>query len=368
MKGSIRLFTIAGIPLKVHWTFSLLILWVVFNAHNEGLSTEGILFSLLIVLGIFICVILHEFGHAIAGRRYSIPTFDITVTPIGGIARLERMPDKPKQEIIVALAGPFVNVLIALFLGVYLFFWGDYGMGFSSNIESDIYSNFKNLIPYYLIANVFLVGFNLIPAFPMDGGRVLRALLSLKWSRVLATKFAMYVGWAFAALFLVVGVYLEGQYTLPLISFFIFYMARTEYRSVLLEKSFEGFRVKDMMQNQFTILNENESMERASNILKTGKETNFLVMGSEYNIRGVLTEATILKCIRSKQENESILSFVKAPIEMAMDNESIKSAYFKLQFNKQGILPISNGEQLVGVVDERIVEQFLTIRGKMLES
>lgn len=196
MFGSLKLGKFFGIDTYVHGTFWLLPLFVLFTSLGAGL--DAIVFQLLFVFAVFFCVALHEVGHALAAAAYGIGTRDITLYPIGGVARLERMPTKPLQEVAVALAGPAVNVVIALALGLGLFASG-------TGLAVERYG-VEHFFLYLLEANVFLCVFNLLPAFPMDGGRVLRALLSIRTTRLRATEIAAKVGTVVAAIMLVAGV------------------------------------------------------------------------------------------------------------------------------------------------------------------
>src|SRR6187399_162229 len=195
MKGSFHIATFSGIPVKIHWSFGLLLLYIAFDTtQTTGFKWLAILISIGFVLSVFVCVILHEFGHALMARKFGVRTHDILMTPIGGIARLERMPEGRGQEFWVAIAGPVVNFLIVgvIWLGFIVFerevlpifslsFW---------NFEEQATSYFKII----LLANGYLGTFNLLPAFPMDGGRILRSLLSLRMDRSKATQIAAYAG------------------------------------------------------------------------------------------------------------------------------------------------------------------------------
>src|SRR5512147_789112 len=185
---SFHLGRLLGIDVYIHFTFLLLLAFIGFSHGFATRSAEAALGGVLFFAGLFVCVLLHEYGHALAARRYGIGTRDITLLPIGGVARLERMPEKPSQEFVVALAGPAVNVVIAigLFVGLKLGGWWQ--------PLSSLSTTGGNLFERLLIANVFLVLFNLLPAFPMDGGRVLRALLAMKLNHTRATRIAARIG------------------------------------------------------------------------------------------------------------------------------------------------------------------------------
>jgi len=229
MRWSLKLGKIAGIDVYLHWTFFLLLGLVFFSDLGQGTGIPAAIQAVLFVLALFACIVLHELGHALAARRYGIPTRDITLLPIGGVARLERMPREPKQELWVAVAGPLVNVAIAICLAVTLMVIRYGRIGVLAPVSGFLWP--------LLLMNLFLVVFNMLPAFPMDGGRVLRALLACKLEYVRATRIAARVGQGMALLFIVAGAfgYMTGlkalsapQPMLVLIGAFIFIGARNE--------------------------------------------------------------------------------------------------------------------------------------------
>ena len=228
MFGSWKLGKIAGIDTFVHGTFWLLPLLVLFNGSANGSSADEVGLDLALVFGVFACVLLHELGHALAARYYGIRTANITLYPIGGIARLERMPESPGREIAVALAGPMVNIIIAggLFLGI-----------LASNLvvpgswTTPGFDFFEQFLARLFFANLFLAAFNLLPAFPMDGGRVFRAFLSLRLSRVRATEVAVFVGGLMALGFFALGLYASHP-MLMLLAVAVFLMGKAELAQV----------------------------------------------------------------------------------------------------------------------------------------
>ncbi len=191
MKWQWKIARIAGIDVYMHATFLLLIGWVAFTYWTEQQSLAAVLSGVFFILLLFVFVVMHEYGHALTARKYGIRTRDITLYPIGGVARLERMPEKPIEELWVALAGPAVNVVAAIVLFGYLIVSGTFQPLTSLSISTG------SLIERLMVVNLWLVLFNLIPAFPMDGGRVLRALLGLRLEYVQATQIAANVGQAF---------------------------------------------------------------------------------------------------------------------------------------------------------------------------
>jgi len=189
-----RTFTIgsyAGIPVKLHWSLGLLFLFLAyFGRAIINLDNQGLAWFLILIFTLFLCVIFHEFGHALVAKKFGIQTKDIILSPIGGIARLERIPEKPKDEVIIALAGPLMNLLIACLILIVLLL-----ISHPISIPSDSYpQNIREFLRVAFWLNIILFVFNLIPAFPMDGGRILRALLRTKMDIMQATKIASRIG------------------------------------------------------------------------------------------------------------------------------------------------------------------------------
>jgi Zn-dependent protease len=227
MSSSLNLGRYAGIAVKIHWTFSFLLIFVVVAELSRGASLNEVLFTLGFVLAIFLCVVLHEYGHALTARRYGINTDQIVLLPIGGIANIQKMPKKPKQELVIAIAGPLVNVVIAAILALFLPLEELTGREEAVMTEAPTAENFFLLL---FSINIILVLFNAIPAFPMDGGRVLRALLAMAMPRLKATKVAARIGQLFSLLFIVAGFFYNPW--LVLIGIFVFFAANSEYKLV----------------------------------------------------------------------------------------------------------------------------------------
>jgi Zn-dependent protease len=254
MKGSIHLGTYFGIPVYLHWTFFLLLGYIVYDSWQKGMEQNNIIWFVFLTLVIFVCVTLHEFGHALTARKYNIKTKDIILSPIGGVARLKNMPKFWHQEFLVAIAGPAVNVIIAIILLAVLQFTG---VGFPENPERIISSIREHFIFLLLVINVFLVVFNLIPAFPMDGGRVFRALLTIPFGRMKATLVAARVGQVLAVAFMGFSLYQQQPFHL-FIGVFIFFAASAELRSVKYEQWLESLLPEAMGVPAKTVFTEEE--------------------------------------------------------------------------------------------------------------
>ncbi|MEE8586774.1 MAG: site-2 protease family protein, partial [Acidobacteriota bacterium] len=238
MKWSIKLVTIAGIGVYMHLTFLLLLGWMALRFYSQGQSLTEILTGMVSVLLLFVVVVLHEFGHALTARRFGIGTRDITLLPIGGVARLERMPEDPKQELLVALAGPAVNVALAI--GIFLL------LLFTGSLPEEVPPNIMQDIPLFLLViNIMLALFNMLPAFPMDGGRVLRALLAMRMEYVSATQIAAQIGQAMALLFGFAGLFASPF--LIFIALFVWIAASEEAGLVQMKTAMAGMPISKAM-------------------------------------------------------------------------------------------------------------------------
>lgn len=348
MKGSLHLATVSGIPVKIHWTFGLLLLWVTYETSMAGNQWQGVLISIGIVLSVFLCVILHEFGHALAARKFGVRTFDIIMTPIGGIARLERMPEGRGEEFWVAIAGPVVNFLIVAFIWLgYLIFKGNplpiLDLSFWT-FNQDVNSYFKVL----LLANGYLGTFNLLPAFPMDGGRMLRSLLSLRMDRNRATQIASYAGQAIALMMFGWGIY-RGQPTLTLIGVFIFFSARSEYQALLKQSRMNSLRVINIMEPIQHILFTGQDLEEARNLVKDRSDLSYIVWSRPGIPAGYITRDNIIKHPPPLPGSTIDAYIIPAPVAVAPDLSAAQLIGF-MQQRKLPVVLVYDQLNYIGVV------------------
>ncbi|MHA6324064.1 site-2 protease family protein [Roseivivax sp. CAU 1753] len=283
MTWSFPLGRLLGSEVRVHGTFLLLLVWIGASAWSIGGVTAA-LYNVVFILALFACVVAHEFGHALMARRFGIKTPDITLLPIGGIARLERMPERPGQEIAVALAGPAVNVVIAgtlLLLGVVP------GMGM---IEGT--TGIGALAGGLLSVNILLVLFNMVPAFPMDGGRVLRGILSIFVPRLRATRVAVRIGQVFAVLFAIYGIW-SGSFMLPLIGVFIFLAGNAELAQMVARAKVADLSVGDAMISDFMHLSPDAPLAAAAELSESSAQDVFPVIGSDGRLQGFVTRTSL---------------------------------------------------------------------------
>ena len=353
MKASLHIATFAGIPVKVHWSFGLLLLYVAYEASKDGFQPFVLLLTIGFVLSIFFCVILHEFGHALTAKRFGVKTYDIIMTPIGGIARLEKMPEGRGQEFWVAIAGPMVNFLIvALIAAGFLVLKGE-SLPLATPSFWDIEDETQNYFKVLLKVNGFLAVFNLIPAFPMDGGRILRSLLSLRMSRSEATKIASIAGQVIA-----VGMFAWGWYTtqpiLTLIGVFIFFAARQEnimlQRQVLLNKT-KAADIMEPLHHDFFL---GQTISEARNRLATIPGESFIVWSRPGVPAGYITRDRLLNSLETDQHLDAYV--IPAPAVVSIDTSASQLFAF-MQSRKIPVTLVSENSHYVGVIPwQKIVD------------
>lgn len=358
-KGSIQIARMFGIPVKLHWTFGLLLVGVAYLGLSNNFGLQGTLLFLAFVLTLFLCVVLHELGHALSARYFRVNTLDIILSPIGGVARLTHLPKKPSQELIIAIAGPMVNVVIAFMSGVILWYTREDAFAIYGE-DLDAFLIPANFLPLIMVINITLVLFNMVPAFPMDGGRVLRALLSMKLGRVKATMIASYIGRVIAILFVILGIW-QGQFVLPFIGLFIFMAAASEYRAVKVEDNLGKKKIDDVFRDQYTLLFEYDPMGHALDRLKRTTENNFLVTDEQGHISGVISREAIL----SAAENNDLDSFIRAykstayeAVDAAFPLKYILSIF---QHKHYSIVPVYKNGTFVGVLDRQTLINAMNI-------
>src|SRR5262245_49349810 len=290
MGWSIRLFNVGGTAVRIHLTFFLLLAVYAWIGWQQGGAPAAIDLVTFIVL-LFVCVVLHEFGHVFAARAYGIRTSDVTLLPIGGVASLERMPEKPAQEIVVALAGPAVNLLIAIALMLLL------GARFDVTQVAQLEQAQTTLMGRAAAANVALLVFNLIPAFPMDGGRVLRALLATGLGYTRATRVAAAIGQGLAVVLAIVG--LMGNPLLVLIAVFIFLAASGEAGYVQMRDYTRGYLASHAMITNFQTLGPQSTADDAAQLLLRTTQKEFPVVDGAGVLRGIVTHEALIKIGRA---------------------------------------------------------------------
>lgn len=354
MKGAIRIGSYRGIAVFIHWTFFLLLAWIGGEQALQGGGMEGVTRELILVLCIFLCVLLHEFGHALAARRYKIQTRDITLLPIGGVARLEKMPEAPMQEFVVAIAGPLVNVvIIALLIPLVLL-----GKGFPIAFDfDDLAAN--SLAVNLILVNFSLVVFNLIPAFPMDGGRIFRSLLALKFHRLRATRMAARLGQAIAVLFVIGGLY--GNPVLILIGVFVFMGARAELASMEQEHALAGIKVRHIMQTAFRTIHPDATLSVAAKMLLEGDATDFLVVDDRGEVQGVLTRTNLLLGYAHLSQDHPVRAAAVPALASLQAADSADKAWEQFRSGDAVLFPVLENNKLCGILTRENTNEFIAL-------
>lgn len=350
MKWSWRIGRIAGIDLNVHVTFLLLLGWVAISYYTVRRSVTDAVGGVAFILSLFAIVVLHELGHALTARRFGIPTRDITLLPIGGIARLERMPDDPRQELLVALAGPAVNVVLAVILYVVL----QLGAGTAS--PTDMARAGGSFLNRLLWINVTLAAFNLLPAFPMDGGRVLRALLAMRMDYARATRAAATVGQAMAVIFGFVGLFYNPF--LVLIALFVWMGAAAEAATVQMRSTVGLVPVQRAMITDFRTLAPGDSLARAVDYVLAGFQEDFPVVDGG-RLAGVLTRADLLRALAKRGTEARVEDVMQRDFETADPRDMLETVMERLQ--RRRMLPVLQNGRLVGLLTPANLGELLMI-------
>ena len=340
MGWSISLGRIAGTEVRIHLTFFLLIAWFAFVAGSKGGQAAAIE-ATVFILAVFGCVVAHEYGHVLAARHFGIGTRDITLLPIGGVASIERMPEKPGQELLVALAGPAVNVVIALLL------FTVFGARLDLEKAADTVGDLKiDFVTRLALVNVMLVVFNMIPAFPMDGGRVLRALLSYRLDRARATRIAASVGQVAAFGLGFLGLF--GNPLLLFIALFVSLAASHEAYAVELGEAAKGVTTRKATITSFATLDTQATVQQAVDLLLATTQREFPITDGGGRLRGVLTRDGMIRALAATGPDTPVLGVMERDVTTINCRAPLSEAIAALQ---------TSGRPLVGIVDdeERVV-------------
>ncbi len=349
---------IGGVDVYIHATFLLLLAWVGISTWTEQPNIAATLISILLILAIFGCVLLHELGHAFAAKRFGIVTRDITLLPIGGVARLERMPDKPLQELWVAIAGPLVNVAIAaaLIIGLTLSKqWTPLNeMGLTSG----------SFVQQLLIVNVSLVVFNMIPAFPMDGGRVLRAILALTMDYTVATRIAATIGKVIALIGGLIGFGIFGFEMNPFLIFialFIWIGASQEAGMAQVKTALSRIPVRRAMQTAFQTVHPSDELASVLELAMAGSQTDFPVV-ADGRLHGILTRSDLLTAVAKQGSQTIVADVMRREFETVEPDDLLEFALARLQNSPCRTLLVARSGQLVGLLTPDLVGEFLSIQ------
>jgi Zn-dependent protease/predicted transcriptional regulator len=366
MSWSWRIGRIAGIDVYVHFTFLILLAWVALSHYGANRDPTEALTGVLFILALFGIVVLHELGHALAARHYGIRTRDITLLPIGGVARLERIPEDPKQELVVAIAGPLVNVVLAVV--IYFVMAVDVRLAELTS-ATRVGGNF--LLQMFWV-NVMLVIFNMLPAFPMDGGRVLRALLAMRMDYVRATQIAAAVGQAMAIAFAAWGLFAPvfGAQSNPFLLFialFVWLGAAGEASMVQLRTALGGIPVMRAMITDFRTLSPDDRLARAVDHVLAGFQQDFPVVEND-NLVGILTRNGMAAAMAQHGTDGRVGDAMQHDFVAVSPRDMLETAFTKLQDCNCHTLPVVHDGRLVGLMTSDNLAEVLMIQESLREA
>ena len=359
MRWSWKIGEVAGIGLYVHATFWLLILFVLYMNWSQGQTLIATLIGAVFVLVIFGCITLHELGHALTARRFGVRTRDITLLPIGGLARLERMPDDPLQELWVALAGPAVNVAIAALLYVVIV---SSGGGVSLQQIEWFGGSFLDKL---MIVNLWLVAFNMIPAFPMDGGRVLRALLARKLEFPKATRISARVGQGIAVLFAITGLFSDPF--LIFIALFVWTGAEQEASMARMHVSVGDIPVQHIMLQEFHTLRPDDKLGDAVGHVLGGWREDFPVVFGDH-VLGMLTRESMTRSLAQSGPETRVRDAMRRDVPTVEPRLRLEQALVMLRESNCRSLPVEHEGRLVGLLTLDNVGEFLSIHSALRQA
>ena len=350
MGSSFKIGRAFGIDVKVHWTFFLLLFFFAFVGYRGTGDLAGVLVTISVIVALFVCVLLHEFGHSLVAQRLGIEIPDITLLPIGGVARLKTLPERPMDEVKIAVAGPLVNVVLApIFYGIGL------ALGASPlDVASPVggFSSVGQFFVYLGAINVALVVFNMLPAFPMDGGRVLRGSLATRLGPIRATDIASAVGQIFALGFFLIGL-LSGNFFLALIAVFIFFGANGEAQMVRQRELTRGLSISDVMgtRPRLETVSPYHTFGQVLDTLIHGYQEDFPVVDESGDLVGMITRNEIFAAAHSPDMYANVRDLMKTEFPtISPDADLFTDGQRILQESGLRALPVVKNGNLVGML------------------
>ncbi len=357
MNSSFKFMSIRGIDLRIHLTFPLILIWAAFQyGAAAGNATTGAIFGVVVILLLFVLVTLHELGHSFAAQYYGVPVKQIVLLPIGGLAQMAQIPENPKQEFVISVAGPAVNVVMAVLMGAMILVF---------NIPltapfTGISLTFAVIFSYIFYYNIMLALFNLLPAFPMDGGRIFRALLAMKLSYTTATLIAGNVGRALAVAMGLYGL-LNGGIFLMLIALFIFSGASQEMMMVQFQQRkrrgeipthvylMPGHMVQEVYSPHALVLNPNDSLEQAMQVRMQGIQNNFPVT-QDGRYLGFVTEAGLVNAYKQYGPDVMVYAAMSPAIKPVSLATDLVEALRRMDTWQVDALPVTDNGRLLGMI------------------
>jgi Zn-dependent protease/predicted transcriptional regulator len=348
---------IAGIDIQVHATFLLLLAWIAYAQYRSIGTTAAAISGVVFTLAVFASVVLHELGHALTAAHFGVKTRGILLWPLGGVAQLEQIPDEPREELLIAAAGPAVTIVIALILYAILRATGvpiDYHNAFGGN---------GGFLERLLWINVVLAAFNLLPAFPMDGGRILRALIAMRIDHARATAIAAGIGQGFALAFGLYGLFVSGNIWLVFIAFFVWLAAASEARASRFKSVLDGIPVSRVMITNVETLSPSDPLSVAVDHVVAGFQHDFPVV-DKGKVVGVLTRSDLLRAVAQGQPGATVGDIMERSFASAAPNDMLDAALTRLQQCACQTLPVLRDGQLAGVLTMESIGTLVAFTGR----
>jgi stage IV sporulation protein FB len=354
MSWSVNIGSIAGTAIRVHFTFVLFLLWIFVASWASGgpaAAWNGLVFMLLL----FACVLAHEFGHILVARAFGVPTPDVTLLPIGGVARLARIPEAPGEEFLIAIAGPLVNVAIAFGLVVLV------GAHLEPQHLGTMEDARDSLIDRLAAVNLFLALFNMIPAFPMDGGRVLRALLAIRLGHVRATEIAATIGQLVAFALGFIGLF--GNPILIFIAIFVYLAASSEAQLVAMRAMSRDVPVSAAMMTEFATLTPDEHMDAAVESLLRTSQSEFPVIDPEHRLVGLLNRDGVIRALKTQGPDARVADTMATGIPTVGSRSRLEDAFQTLrETSAPAVGVVDPAGRLVGLITPETVGEMLMLQ------
>jgi Zn-dependent protease/CBS domain-containing protein len=341
MKWSLQIGRLFGIPIRVHLTFLLLLLFIAIVGSRQG-GAMGALFGVISIVLIFLCVVLHEIGHSLSAIHYGVEVKDIVLMPIGGISRMEDIPEDPQKEIVISISGPLVSFGLALVFLIVAF-------AARQTVSFKNFSVFQgNLVVNLFWINLILGMFNLVPAFPMDGGRVLRGVLAMGMDGLKATKIAVSLGQAFAIFLFFFGIFFN--WWMALVAIFIYLGAEGEERMTALRATLGKSPVKLAMITDIRTISPDQTIGQVLESICHGFQQDFPVMENGVMV-GLLTKESIFSALHKHEKSALVKDVMQKDFLFTTEDASLSDIFKKMTAEKLSVVPVMKGNQLRGLIN-----------------
>jgi Zn-dependent protease len=363
MRSSLKLLTVRGIDIRLHITFPLILVWAALQFGLLSGNINSAIFGVVAISLLFVLVTLHELGHSIAAQYYEIPVKQIILSPIGGMAQLSHIPEKPIQEFVIAIAGPAVNLVVALLMWLILLTPVVDLSDPTLTLMGRSGFTLNGLFSYIFFYNILLALFNLIPAFPLDGGRIFRSLMAMRLDYVRATKIAALVGRIVAIGLGIFGIF-NGGFFLIFIAIFIYFGAGQEANIVQIRNTLRRYTVRDVYSASVYRLLPDSTVQQARNIMIFGKQRNFPIV-VEDRLVGFISYSEFMKSLPSTVAHTRVSTIMGQNLQPVVCDDDLFKVQQRFIEDKTGALPVVDGDRFLGLVTQ---EQINNLQRQLSDS